>query len=506
VRWFRQREARGGVLHSSFVERIIDMWTRTSSRNLLTLLAIVFLSLATAPARSAAETPMKPKPAKDPGAPPEDRPPPAKKEDFRYDGKNFDYWGTCLRTELKAERRLEALEAVKAFTANGYGKESARAILEMAKTFKADLTDKDQEVFTKAFLVFRDIAEANKSMLVAALGDPNRQARRFAVGVLACYVKSIPKEAASGIIRVIVEDEKDDKWGAVPALAKIDGIESLLNKELQDEKKAKKFVEALTEILEKEAEAGLAILFADDKDKKERALVIMSAPPMAASLLGEMGPAAKDAVPCLLKCLKKGIEFSVPFNIAPLASAEALGKIGAEPDLVIPALIDALKQNRQSLTGEKLTGNDALRTCAAYSLGRFGTRAKSAAPALRDILANKEMTVSLAAIIALDNIGEDTRKAVPVVIEAIKKSDRSDRIKVYQSFQQKGDRRLQGCVPVLISAFEQIPTDRTEIASALGQLGPLAKDAVDCLTKALDDNNPKVQRAAREALQRIKKE
>ena len=29
------------------------------------------------------------------------------KEDFRYDGKDFAYWQTFLRTELKPERRLD---------------------------------------------------------------------------------------------------------------------------------------------------------------------------------------------------------------------------------------------------------------------------------------------------------------------------------------------------------------------------------------------------------------
>lgn len=34
---------------------------------------------------------------------------PTKKEDLRYDGKSFDYWCNYLTTELKAERRIDAV-------------------------------------------------------------------------------------------------------------------------------------------------------------------------------------------------------------------------------------------------------------------------------------------------------------------------------------------------------------------------------------------------------------
>src|SRR5262245_61994396 len=53
------------------------------------------------------------------------------REDLRYDGKPFAYWETFPRTELKAERRIEALRAMAAFGSRGYAKEATAALVEM---------------------------------------------------------------------------------------------------------------------------------------------------------------------------------------------------------------------------------------------------------------------------------------------------------------------------------------------------------------------------------------
>ena len=55
----------------------------------------------------------------------------AKQPTLRYDGKTFDQWRTAWQTELSTEKRLEAVKALAAFGANGYGKEAAETILEL---------------------------------------------------------------------------------------------------------------------------------------------------------------------------------------------------------------------------------------------------------------------------------------------------------------------------------------------------------------------------------------
>jgi hypothetical protein len=54
------------------------------------------------------------------------------KSALRYEGKTFDEWRTAWRTELSTQKRLEAVKALAAFGANGYGREAAEAILEVA--------------------------------------------------------------------------------------------------------------------------------------------------------------------------------------------------------------------------------------------------------------------------------------------------------------------------------------------------------------------------------------
>ena len=55
------------------------------------------------------------------------------KSNLRYDGKTFNEWRTLLKTELSTEKRIEAIKALAAFGASGYGKEAAEAILGVAE-------------------------------------------------------------------------------------------------------------------------------------------------------------------------------------------------------------------------------------------------------------------------------------------------------------------------------------------------------------------------------------
>jgi beta-lactamase regulating signal transducer with metallopeptidase domain/protein involved in polysaccharide export with SLBB domain/tetratricopeptide (TPR) repeat protein len=53
-----------------------------------------------------------------------------------YDGKTFDEWRAQWRTELKIEKRMEAVEALAAFARAEYGREAAEAILDVAGDYR----------------------------------------------------------------------------------------------------------------------------------------------------------------------------------------------------------------------------------------------------------------------------------------------------------------------------------------------------------------------------------
>jgi len=85
--------------------------------------------------------------------------------------------------------------------------------------------------------------------------------------------------------------------------------------------------------------------------------------------LAWIGPAAKPAIPVLLRALTNS-------NAQVRASALwALGDIHGEPQLCVPALIHALGDS-----------DGFARTSAAHALGMFGTEAKSAIPSLEELI------------------------------------------------------------------------------------------------------------------------
>jgi hypothetical protein len=87
----------------------------------------------------------------------------------------------------------------------------------------------------------------------------------------------------------------------------------------------------------------------------------------AAQTIGELGPAAKSAIPALLQALK-GNDTAVRG-----AAISALGEIHSEPEVIIPLLITCLD-------------NDNLNAEAAKALGNYGVLAKAAVPKIVPML------------------------------------------------------------------------------------------------------------------------
>ena len=105
----------------------------------------------------------------------------------------------------------------------------------------------------------------------------------------------------------------------------------------------------------------------------------------AARTLGEIGPAAKDAVPDLTAALRDG-DRDVRQN-----AAQALGNIGPAAQPAAAELSAALKD-----------GQWQVRRAAAYALGRLGTR--DVEPALKAARNDKNDAVEKAAKASLDQI------------------------------------------------------------------------------------------------------
>jgi len=219
----------------------------------------------------------------------------------------------------------------------------------------------------------------------------------------------------------------------------------------------------------------------------------------AAEALGEIGPAAKPAVPALIEAL--GDEDSrVP------VFAAALVKIGAD---AVPALVVALKENKRqvrpwaasilarigpdaraaipALVEALRDGRKEVRWGAAHALGGIDPAARAATPALREALKDQDRDVRAAAASALGKVGPDAEAAVPALIQALKDDDQGVRKAAAKALAKIGP-DAKAAISALIGALRNEP----ECAMASFALERIGSPAVPALAKALSDESQSV--------------
>jgi hypothetical protein len=116
----------------------------------------------------------------------------------------------------------------------------------------------------------------------------------------------------------------------------------------------------------------------------------------AVAELGAFGPAARTAVPDLVRIVK-GANFN-----ARAPAIMSLGEIHSDPEVVVPLLIECLKI-------------DQLAANAAHALSAYGSQARAAVPALIAILKHRETSVRSAASEALLKIDQKAAESAGVL-------------------------------------------------------------------------------------------
>lgn len=241
----------------------------------------------------------------------------------------------------------------------------------------------------------------------------------------------------------------------------------------------------------------------------------------AAFALGDFGPRAYAATPDLVRALtseRQGMRGH---------AAISLGKIRDDPGVVVPALI-------RSLNDEHFM----VRRWAAEALAEYGPVARSALPHLRrtlddpdphvqlaaiwaivkiepignadlvpkliDMIESSDEPVSTTAMIQLIHMKTDAELAVPVLIESIRSDDRSRRNVASFVLTEIGG-SVPDFIPLLIHALEtEDAAVFYAVARCLQRLGPTAYTAVPALEARLSDPDPRVRRAAEQALGEIR--
>jgi HEAT repeat protein len=205
----------------------------------------------------------------------------------------------------------------------------------------------------------------------------------------------------------------------------------------------------------------LTSLGADAVPRVKRGLANPDLRGYAAVILGNIGPAAKDAVPELVKALDVADDPTFRREVL-----YTLGRIGPASAPAAAKIVDILKTDK----------NERVLSSACYAAGSIGPPATDAAPAL----------------VGLYNDGTDFQKML--AIWALLK------------IRPGHDSIVKRAVPLMTKGLSHERDDvRIEAAHALGNIGAPAASALPELRKLLDNPNDAVRKAAQEAMAKIQK-
>jgi HEAT repeat protein len=223
----------------------------------------------------------------------------------------------------------------------------------------------------------------------------------------------------------------------------------------------------------------------------------------AIQVLGLFLPEAAVAVPDLVDALLDGDQ------LVRWHTACALGQIGPAAKAAVPALIDVLRSKPAAC-------NDAVRTApgvltlppgavqvmAAGALGRIGPDAIDAVPALVEALDDRDPDLRFAAAGALEGIGPGSDLVVPALARAICNGvDETLADRVAQALAAFG----KESIPALLTALrDRDPDVRYRAAKVLGELEAIPQAANLPLQQALNDPDPDVRETIAEALKQIR--
>jgi HEAT repeat protein len=178
-------------------------------------------------------------------------------------------------------------------------------------------------------------------------------------------------------------------------------------------------------------------------------------------------------------------------------AAETLGRIGQAAAPAVPALIEAMEDERPDVRREIL-----------FALGNIGPEAKAAVGVARKSLADEDQTVKYSAVWMLGRVGPAAAEALPELEKDVCNTDDPYFGNVCAwamiRIDAKNEKRIKEAMPVLLKGLEnENAFVRSEAASTLGMIGPPAKEALEALKKAALDKDEHVAKSAADAIAKI---
>jgi HEAT repeat protein len=210
---------------------------------------------------------------------------------------------------------------------------ASNAVPALIEIHDAKLSSSSQEAAARALGAIGPAAKQAVLSLLRSLADTNSHARAEA-GLALLLIHAEPQLVVPALMNCLSDPHSDMRALSVQALGAF-GAD------------AQPAVPALIEIYEKNTADSLE----------------------AATSLGDIGPAAKSAIPALLRGLANTNAELRRLSIL------SLGRIHTEPKLVVPALMNSLSDTGMNIPFESM-----------IALGKFGPDARSALPSLTNLL------------------------------------------------------------------------------------------------------------------------
>lgn len=184
--------------------------------------------------------------------------------------------------------------------------------------------------------------------------------------------------------------------------------------------------------------------------------------------LREMGPAERTAVPALIARL------SDKDGTIRLHSAITLGEIGPGALTAVSALEPFLKSQSHTV-----------RVYTANALWRITQQPEPSLSVLEEGMKDYSASFRWAAAVFLGEMGRAAERTVPLLEQATKETDKEVASLAIQALAEISPETM----PILTNLLaDPDPAIRISAATALGKLGPRAREAVPLLIKALGDS------------------
>lgn len=171
---------------------------------------------------------------------------------------------------------------------------------------------------------------------------------------------------------------------------------------------------------------------------------------------------------------------------------DAIGEIGPAAKSAVPMLVEALKDE-----------NESIRKGASDSLGKMGPSALAATDALSKLLNDENLDVRISGIHALGRIGPGANSAVPSLRKTL--MDDAPRVQVLAaSALWEIEANSEGIMDVLSSGLSAADADvRTSAGNVLAKMGRHAQGTEQVLSVALNDESAEVRVAAADAIWKV---